>query len=195
MGEERARCWKRGAARAPWFRIVAVALLLGGSCRSAPSENRPAIGLMPSALPNIGLAVEGSLPFRKLGSFDTSVSARYTHQWLDDSDLADDGNVAAGDWSQLDVGLLGFHDLGGGRRATLRLAAVWMRARGEPNIIDDAGDYYGAGLGVGLRTRLSRDWSFGPELSIFFGRGDGQWVKTPQLVWGLHWSPRRSGGD
>jgi len=178
---------KRRPVRPLWALVLCMGFAT--ACQAARPEARPSIGLSMSAIPNVGLAAEASLPFRRIGSFDTSLSGRFTHQWFDDANLADDGFEAAGDWTQFDFGLLGHHELSEGHFATLRLAAVWMRARGQPNIIDKAGDYFGAGIGVGLRTRIARDWHFGPELLVFFGHGEGEYVKTPQLVWGLHWSP------
>lgn len=173
----------------PANRTLLCALILTSACTAPRPEARPSVGMALSVLPNVGFAAEGNLPVATIRSFDASVSVRITQQFLDDEDFADDGHAAAGDWTQAELGVLAQHAINERTRATLRLGLVWFRARREANIIGVPGDYFGAGAGIGFRTWITPNWSLGPEALIFFAEGEGELVKTPQIVWGLYWSP------
>jgi hypothetical protein len=157
-------------------------VLACGGCRV------PEVGLAPSFLPNLGLAGSLAVPLREASEW--RLEARFTDQFLDDKAFADDGNPAAGNWTQLDLGLQRLWAWEDGRAWSVRLGLVGFEARGEPNLADEAGDYFGAYLGVGRFARLGRGLAFGPELTLVAATGPDPRVVIPQLTWGLRWSPR-----
>lgn len=156
------------------------ALLLG--CESHP----PTLGLAPSLLPNLGLAASLSAPLRTGSAWE--LEARFTDQFVDDKDFADNGFPEAGNWTQLDLGLLrlAWED---GRAWSTRFGLVGFQARGEPNLVDEAGDYLGLYFGVGRFTRFGAGLVFGPELTLIAASGEDPRVLIPQLTWGLRWTP------
>jgi len=166
------------SARPAWTVLLAPAAL---ACAS-----RPTLGLAPSLLPNLGLAASLSAPVRESSPWE--LEARFTDQFVDDKSFADNGFPEAGNWTQLDLGLLrvAWQDE---HAWSTRFGVVGFRARGEPNIVEESGDYLGLYLGVGRFVRLAPGLAFGPELTLIAASGDDPRVLIPQLTWGLRWTP------
>lgn len=155
-------------------------LALAGACRA------PSIGLAPSILPNLGLA--GSLGY-PLGAGAWQLEARFTDQWLDDKSFADNGFPEAGNWTQLDLGALWLEPVPTGEAGwSLRFGATAFEARGEPNLIEEPGEYLGAYVGAGRFTILGGRWLVGPELTLLLASGEDPFVLVPQLTWGVRTS-------
>ncbi len=146
----------------------------------------PTVGFAPSLLPNLGLAASLSAPVRAGSAWE--LEARFTDQFLDDKDFADNGFPKAGNWTQLDLGLLRLD--GDERRAwSTRFGVTGFRARGEPNLVEEAGGYLGLYFGVGRFTFFAPGLAFGPELTLLASSGNDPRVLVPQLTWGLRWTP------
>lgn len=168
--------------RAPSAPSAALVLLLSLSlgCQT------PTLGLAPSLMPNLGLAASLSAPLRAASSWE--LEARFTDQFVDDKAFADNGFPEAGNWTQLDLGLLRLA-WDEGRAWSTRFGLVGFEARGEPNLVDESGEYFGAYFGVGRFTRFGPELAFGPELTLVAASGPDPRVLIPQLTWGLRWTP------
>jgi hypothetical protein len=171
-----------GARRLAWLGTLALV-----ACRA------PELALAPSFLPNLGLAGAVAAPLRRGGPW--SLEARFTDQFLDDKAFADNTLPAAGNWTQLDLGLRRAGAEEDGRAWSTRLGLVAFEARGEPNLVEQAGDYFGAYWGIGRTTRLGATLAFGPEVTLVAAHGPDPRVLFPQLTWGLRWSPGRAQGS
>jgi hypothetical protein len=149
------------------------------------------LGLGLSLLPNIGLAAQGSQVMRETPDWTWSGELELTHQFIDEESLSDDGNPPAGDWTQVQLGLLWASHPEGRRHWTHRAGMFWFRALGEPNIIDDPGDYVGLYYGAGYRTDFGPHLSMGPELALLgaFREGGGVVEVVPQFTWRVIWRP------
>jgi hypothetical protein len=158
------------------------------ACRG--SEHAPELGLAPSFLPNLGLAATGSAVVGRSATHEWRAETRFTYQFLDDKDLADNGFPPAGDWTQLELGLRADGPSEERLRWSWRFGAVGFRAHGEPNIVEEPGDYYGLYAGVGRFADLGRGFSFGPELTLIAATGPDPRVLIPQITWGVRWCPR-----
>lgn len=147
------------------------------------------LALAPSVLPNLGLMAAAAVPI-EAGS-PHHLELRFTDQFVDDKLLADDGNPEAGNWTQLDLGWLLLPETP--RGVSARLALTGFEARGEPNLVDESGDYWGLLAGVGWFAELAPGWWLGPELALVAATGPEPFVLFPQLTWGLRWraAPQR----
>lgn len=145
------------------------------ACRAPPY-----VGPAFSALPLVGFEVDAGLQLRE----SLALEAGGTLQFLDDTDFVDDGFAEPGDFVQLHAGLK--HRFRGrqGRRRTLRYGLAWLRADGEPLIIDRSGRYLGLYAGGGFETDVG-SWTVGPEFRVHCAWGlEGQGFEAlPQIVW------------
>lgn len=167
-------------------RLLATLTLGAAAGCNAPEEGHaPELAIAASLLPNLGLAGSLSVP---VAPNAWQLEARFTDQFVDDKSFADDGNPEAGNWTQLDLGLLRFSPWEEERSWSLRFGVTGFEARGEPNLADEAGDYIGAYCGVG-RFRRFGNIAIGPELTLILATGPDPQVIIPQLTWGLRWMP------
>jgi hypothetical protein len=144
----------------------------------------PSVGLAPSVLPNLGLAGSIAVPLEERGAWQ--LEARFTDQWLDDKSFADNGFPEAGNWTQLDVGALWIEPTPPEEsRWSLRFGATAFEARGEPNMVEEPGEYVGAFVGAGRFTLFGGRWLVGPEVTLLFASGEDPRVIVPQLTWGM----------
>jgi hypothetical protein len=154
------------------------ALLLLAGCHT------PTVGLAPSILPNLGLAGALAVPLAPRGAWQ--LEARFTDQWLDDKSFADNGFPEAGNWTQLDLGALWIEPVPADEtRWSLRFGATAFEARGDPNMVEEPGEYLGAYLGAGRLTLFGGRWLVGPELTLLVASGEDPRVIVPQLTWGV----------
>lgn len=169
------------------------ALLLGvfllAACRSrvaGPPRDWYAGGSF-SAVPGVGLAVEGGKVFAREDKYDWSAEGQVFRHFWDDKDLADDNFADHGRVTAVRAGLKHTMSPGHKRHLTCRYGFQFYRATGEPGIIEKAGDYYGGYFGIGFETDLSRHWTMGPELSVAFMQGEGgrQFEVVPTFFWHL----------
>lgn len=165
------------SARTP----LAAALLVCAGCTSLD------LGLAPSVLPNLGLAASAAVPARSGSPW--LLETRFTYQFLDDKTFADNGFPEAGGWTQLDLGLLRFSAPTDERVWSLRFGLLGFRARGEPNLVEESGDYLGGYVGVGFFRLFGSGLAFGPELTLVAASGADPLVLFPQLTWGVRWTP------
>jgi hypothetical protein len=176
--------------RLPLVLVLAIAgsLPLAG-CATDGRAGAASAGLAPSLLPNLGLAASFAAPVRGLGPWQ--LEARFTDQFVDDKTLADNGFPEAGNWTQLDLGLLRWYTPDAERSWTARFGLVGFEARGDPNVVEEAGEYFGAYAGVGRFTHFGRGWWFGPEITLVAATGPDPRVLIPQITWGVRWMPGR----
>jgi hypothetical protein len=167
---------------------LALAPLAATGCGSP--GRRASFGLAPSLLPNVGLAASLALPLEPPAESEGRghVELRFTDQFVDDKTFADDGDPEAGNWTQLDLGWIELppSDTGGW---SFRAGLTGFRARGEPNLVEESGDYVGVYVGAGRFTTLGPDWLFGPELALIVATGPDDRVVIPQITWGPRWAP------
>lgn len=170
------------------FRRLIATLALGATagCNASPEPHRPELALAASLLPNLGLAAALSVPVPAASSWQ--LEARFTDQFLDDKTFADNGLPEAGNWTQLDLGLLRLSPWEDERAWSLRFGLTGFEARGEPNLADEAGEYLGVYCGLG-RFRRFGSIAIGPELTLVAATGPDPLVFIPQLTWGLRWMP------
>lgn len=166
---------------------LVLAAFAPGACLAPRGAREPRVGLALSALPNLGLEAQGSVRLAVRGETDWRAELAVAEQFLDDENLARDGNPGAGDWTQVGLSLRALTSPAERHHWTARIGAIWFRARGEPNVIDLPGDYVGLRLGLGFETDLGRSWSFGPELALIPAYGEGEFVLVPQVTWGVRW--------
>lgn len=178
----------RGARR----RSAALALALA-SCAAAPPADGPDLGLAASLLPNLGVAASASAPLQRTPDAEWRAETRFTYQFVDDKAFADNGLPEAGDWTQLELGVRVVLDPQERRIWSLRGGGVAFRARGEPNIVDESGDYAGVYLALSREVRVTRSLAIGPELVLLAASGPDDFVLVPQLVWGLRFAPGSTG--
>ncbi|MDP6954330.1 MAG: hypothetical protein QF599_00035 [Planctomycetota bacterium] len=172
------------------------ALILGlTACRGPASTGAGAtpsdlaFGTAFSALPNIGASLSATQLFDGNTERTWSLELELTQQPFDDEDLADDGNPHAGTWTQLQLGVKRLSDPAARRHFTQRYGLAWMRARGEPNIVQLPGDYEAVYAGFGFETDITPRLSVGPELSLMGAlREKGSGIDfIPQFNWHLIW--------
>ncbi len=147
------------------------------------------VGFGPTVLPDLGLSASAAVQVEEHRWATTWFEAQLTRQFLDDSDLADDGNPPAGDWTQFRAGLLFTIPSTERRSWTARTGAVWFEARGRPNIVDEPGHHFGAYFALGFETRFGERWSMGPELALMpaVHEGGGGLELVPQATWRILW--------
>ena len=168
---------------APVTLSAAALLALAPGCASPPS-----FGLAPSLLPSVGLAASAAVPLAPESPWQ--LEARFTDQFTDDKAIADNGLPEAGNWTQLDLGVLNLEAPQKGESAwSARYGLVVFEARGEPNLADEPGTYWGAYAGFGRFTGFGNGFQFGPELTLVAATGPDPRVLIPQITWGLRWSP------
>lgn len=135
-----------------------------------------------SAIPAVGLALEGGKVLACPDSFDWAAEGQIVWQFLDDKDLADDGHADHGEMAAVRAGFKHSTSPGHKRHLTLRYGFEYYHATGDPGIVDRPGDYYGAYVGFGFETELGPHWTMGPELSAAALWGEGTAV-VPTFFW------------
>jgi len=165
--------------------LILVLLLACVGCRSrvAGYPRDVYAGGAFTAIPGIGLAAGGGKVIRQTDKYDWAVEGQFVRHFLDDTDLADDG-TEPGRMSAARVGLKQVASPGSKQHATFRYGFQFYRATGNPGIVDQAGDYYGAYASIGFETDLSRDWSLGPEISVAVLGGEAFEI-VPTFFWNL----------
>lgn len=165
--------------------VVTTLVLLVPACASPREPRDLRVDLAFSALPNFGLSVAGGQRIRETTDAAWEIEARATLQFLDDKSLASDGNPAAGDWTQFQLGFRRLSSPEARSHWTTTGGAVWFRATGEPNIVQRPGDYAGIYAGLGFETERTKHLRIGPEVSVLvvhMEKGQGIDV-VPQLSW------------
>jgi hypothetical protein len=150
--------------------LLLVALLLVG-CRSRvapPRESEVYGGVGVVGLPSVGAQVTGGQYFSK-GSdkYDFAFELRAAVQGGDDSPTQDGG------FYHLQAGVKQTTNPGHDRRLVFRYGLTWFRANGDPEVIDEPGDYLGAFAGAGYEWRLGERVWVGPEVTANWVNGEG----------------------
>jgi len=166
--------------------LLALALT---SCKGMDSQDDLSVGTSFSALPNLGLAVAASQVFDSDETRTWAFEIEGTHQPWDDEALAQDGNPAAGPWTQFQLGTKRVSHPSERRHSTRRYGLAWFRAGDDPNIVQDAGDYIGLYTSMGFESDFSETLSMGPEFTLMVARkeGNGELVFVPQVNWHISW--------
>jgi hypothetical protein len=171
------------------MRFLLLSLVLLAACRSrvAGHPRDWYAGASFSAIPGVGLAAGGGKVLARPEMFDWSGEAQFVWHFLDDKDFADDGFSDHGRMTALRAGFKHTTSPGHKRHATCRYGFQYYRATGQPGIVDETGDYYGAYLGLGFETELGAHWTMGPEISVAFmdGAGDRSTEVVPTFFWHL----------
>jgi len=170
----------------------APALVLAGAalgCRAPEGGRQVDLGLAPSLLPNLGLAASTSAAIARSPSYEWRAEARFTDQFVDDKTFADNGLPEAGNWTQLELGLRGLSTPEERSHWIVRFGAIGFDALGEPNLIEEPGDYLGVYGSFGRETDFGHGFSIGPEISLVAASGPDPFVLFPQLTWGIRWRP------
>jgi hypothetical protein len=163
--------------------LLGCVVLVASGCHAGA----PSLALAPSLMPNLGVAAAVAQPLSPARGWH--LEARFTYQFVDDKAFADNGLPEAGDWTQLDLGMLYQSPWADGRSWSTRFGLVGFEARGEPNLVGEAGDYGGVYLGLGRFALFGEALAIGPELTLVAASGPDPKVLIPQLTWGLRWTP------
>jgi len=167
--------------------LLLLALMAG--CKGLEGGEDLSVGTSLSALPNIGLSLSAGQVFERDAERTWAFELEGTHQPWDDEDLADDGNPHAGTITQIQMGVKRTSDPMDSRHWTQRYGVGWFRARGEPNIVQEPGDYEVLYAGIGFETHLTKSISMGPELSLMLALREKQssFDFVPQFNWHITW--------
>jgi hypothetical protein len=179
-------CWKNPGWGRVWLLAVLVAMT---GCQGLEGGEDLTVGTSFSALPNIGLSLDAGQVFERSAERTWGFELEWTHQPWDDEDLLDDGNPHAGTVSQVQVGVKRTSDPMDSLHWTQRYGVGWMRVRGEPNILQEAGDYEVLYAGWGFETHLSESVSMGPEFSLMLAVQEktADVFVVPQFNWHISW--------
>ena len=163
--------------------LVPYALALAACVSSETRELSTNFGF--SALPNIGATAGVSQVLRTAEDREDSFELQATFQPWDDEDIHDDGHPSAGDFTQFQLGAKRAWPADDRRDWTARGGVVWFRAEGEPNIVQDPGDYLGVYAGLGFETHLSEGLTMGPDLTLMLValERSSDLDVVPQLAW------------
>jgi len=171
-------------------RAAVLALLCAAGCGVLPTAERDlgaTVGF--SALPNLGITVGAFQAFRGDELREDALELTSHFQFLDDKDLHDNGDPAAGDFTQFQIGLRRAWTEPLERRWTARGGIAWFRAEGEPNIVQEPGDYLGIYGGIGFEKVLGRGLSIGPDVTLILAsrESSGKLDVLPQFTWRVSW--------
>ncbi len=136
----------------------------------------------------MGLTLGGEQVFAAMSEdgAEWSVTLDGTLQPWDEELFHDDGNPAAGTWSQVQLGLRRTTLSEDGRRWSWRGGAMWARAGSFPNLVQKEGDYNGGYVSYGFASPFADGWWLGPEISLILVEHEGSISEVgffPQLVW------------
>ena len=168
-----------------WILLAALcAALVGCRTRIQPERESEIYG---------GIGVQG-LP----GIGGTVVGGQYFSKHKEMSDFAfelrggfqggvDDSPTQSGKFAQIQAGVRQNLSPGHDQRLYFRYGVTWFRAVGDPNIVDEPGDYFGAYGAVGYEWRLGRRFWIGPEITVNGVNGEGpiDWEVLPQIGFNL----------
>ncbi len=165
---------------------IVLALILTVGCRSRiPREDgrngEVYGGVGVAALPDIGVALTAGQMLSRGGNYDYAFEMRASLQGGDDTPTQD------GEFFQIQAAVKQSASPGHSRRMFFRYGVTWLRANGDPNILDQRGDYFGAFGSVGYDWDLSPRWTFSPEVQLTLVDGEGS-IGTevlPQLFFNL----------
>ena len=147
--------------------VCAVALLPSiAEAQAGPAPGDLRIGVAGSFLPNLGFELGMERVIRRSSTSILSAEVRIMNQFLDDKAIVDDGDPEAGPWYQVRAGLARASSPDEDRRVTTAFGAVWLRAEGDPNWIQEPGDYAGLYAAVGFVADLTPTISMGPEATL-----------------------------
>ena len=124
-------------------------------------------GVGVAALPSVGVAVIAGQQFSERDKFDLDFELRGIFQGGDDS------ATQSGEFFQVQVGVKQTLNPGHRRRPFLRLGATWFRATGNPDLIDEPGDYLGVYFGGGYEFDVSPRVTISPDVSLNLVNGEG----------------------
>jgi hypothetical protein len=153
------------------MRPIALLALLVASCRSRIQPERESevyggIGIV--GLPSVGGQLTGGQYFSKsCEKYDFAFELRAAVEGGDDSATQDGG------FYQVQMGVKQILSPGHAEHLFFRYGLTWFRANGDPEIIDEPGDYFGAYGGVGYEWRLGKRWWIGPEALVNVAEGEG----------------------
>ena len=170
-------------SRSRLLRCVA-ALTLAGACRSPLGGEDIDLSIAASGLPAFGASAGLAQRIGSVHGLRLDAELAWTHQELPDEGPRGD------DWDQVFGGVRLGDPANAELRRSLRAGITWLRAEGDPQFLDDPGDYGGVYLGGGLTWRIARSLSSGPELTLSALDSEGSKSGsgfTAELAWRLVW--------
>jgi hypothetical protein len=148
---------------------VLLAILLVG-CRSRIEPERESdlyAGVGVAGIPSIGGQVTGGQWFSK-----SSEKSDFAFELRAVVEGGDDSATQNGGFYEVQMGVKQVLSPGYDNHLYFRYGLQWFRAIGNPNIVDDPGDYFGAFGSVGYEWRLGKRWWFGPEATMILAEGE-----------------------
>ena len=145
-------------------------LLFFAACRSRVQTERSFEafgGVGVAALPSVGAAVIAGQRFSEREKFDLDFELRAIFQGGDDS------ATQSGKFFQVQAGVKQTLNPGHRRRPFLRFGATWFRSTGNPDLIDQPGDYLGIYVGGGYEFDVSPRVTISPDVSLNLVNGEG----------------------
>lgn len=163
---------------------LASALTALAGCSSPLGGQDLDLALAAHALPGVGGGVGLS---QRMGTFAgqrLDFEIALMHQELSEAGPRGD------DWDQIWGGLrLGALERDG-LSGTFRAGVTWLRVEGDPEYLDDPGDYGGLYAGAGLEWPVSAALSTGPEATVSAVDSEGSKSGaglTGEIAWRLVW--------
>lgn len=144
-----------------------------------------------SLLPNVGISGHAGYVIHRNSSWLVAAEVDGVFQFFDDEALADDDRPAAGDWLQAQAGLRAILWPDCRFRPTARIGLAYFDAQGEPNIVQEPGEYFGGYIAGGFETSIGENLTMGPELAVMVAQKDGDFDNgiVPQFTWRISWWP------
>jgi len=119
------------------------------------------------ALPGLGFGAGFAQRVGELSDLRIDAEITLVHQELSDAGPLGD------DWDQILGGLRFSPAERDSHYFYGRAGVTWLRADGDPEFLDDPGDYGGGYGGVGYEWSLSPSLATGPELTLSYVDGEG----------------------
>jgi hypothetical protein len=149
--------------------VLLLALLVAGCASRIQPERESEIygGVGVLAMPSIGGQVTGGQYFSKSSEkWDFAFELRAAIEGGDDSATQDGG------FYQVHMGVKQVASPGHRSHMYFRYGLTWFRANGDPEVIEDPGDYFGGYGSVGFEWRIGKRWWIGPEATVNFVDGE-----------------------
>ena len=125
-------------------------------------------GIGVAGLPDIGVAVTGG---QRL--FDTNPNYNFDFEMRASLQGGEDSATQDGEFFQIQAAVKQSLSPGHPQRVFFRYGVTWLRANGDPNILDERGDYFGGFGSVGYDWDLNKHWTISPELQLTIVDGEG----------------------
>ena len=148
-------------------------------------------GIGANAVPGLGLSVHAGRIFMRNDKITLAAEGEVIAQFIDEETFLDDGNPESDGHFQIKAGVKMSDEPTHLRHWVVRAGLTYFHAGDNPNIVQEEGDYFGAYGSVGLETDLTKNLTFGPDVSLTLASQTDTFkvVAVPTLTWRATWYP------